>query len=351
MIGILLACVLQEPVVEVEARPAAVSPKFRLRDGEDGFAGESVFSRELDAEGDVPSPGVAARLVWEDFRVEAGFRELRARGDGTLDEDKNWGGRVVPAGTESDTDVLFRHAELGGFGIVPLAEGLRLEVGAFLEYMLVDADLGFGRTRLGGVFPTPRLRLAAEPWPWLEGYASAGGVFVPFRSGGALCASKIADAQAAFESANTMQPTILGGVNFVLHAAGWLEGGLAFGYEKFVMDADQCGMWHAFAKGVDLSENGQALEAILSNEPGVHFLGHPHTLANFETAFYRSQVADNNSVEQWELDGSKDAAQRANEIWKRMLAEYEPPPIDEAIDEELREWIERRKASFPDAYA
>jgi len=174
---------------------------------------------------------------------------------------------------------------------------------------------------------------------------------VPFRSGGALCASKIPDAQAAFESANTMQPTILGGVNFVLHAAGWLEGGLAFGYEKFVMDADQCGMWHAFAKGVDLSENGQALEAILSNEPGVHFLGHPHTLANFETAFYRSPVADNNSFEQWELDGSKDAAQRANEIWKRMLAEYEPPPIDEAVDEELREWIEQRKASFPDAYA
>lgn len=183
MIGILLACVLQEPVVEVEVRPAAVSPKFRLRDGEDGFAGESVFSRELDAEGYAPSPGVAARLVWEDFRVEAGFRELRARGDGTLDEDKNWGGRVVPAGTESDTDVLFRHAELGGFGIVPLAEGLRLEAGAFLEYMLVDADLGFGRTRLGGVFPTPRLRLAAEPWPWLEVYASAGGFFVPFRSG------------------------------------------------------------------------------------------------------------------------------------------------------------------------
>jgi trimethylamine--corrinoid protein Co-methyltransferase len=172
---------------------------------------------------------------------------------------------------------------------------------------------------------------------------------VPFRSGGALTASKVADAQAAYESANTMQPTLLGGVNFVLHAAGWLEGGLAMGYEKFVLDADQLGMWHAFASGVDLSENGQALDAFLTNEPGQHFLGHPHTLANFETAFYRSGIADNSSFEQWEAEGARDAAQRANAIWKKTLAEYEPPPIDDAVDAALCEWIERKKASFPDS--
>jgi trimethylamine--corrinoid protein Co-methyltransferase len=172
---------------------------------------------------------------------------------------------------------------------------------------------------------------------------------VPFRSGGALTASKTPDAQAAYESANTMQPTVLGGVNFVLHTAGWLEGGLAMGYEKFVLDVDQAGMWHAFAKGVDLSPNGQALDAIVDNGPGTHFLGHAHTLANFETAFFRSSVADNNSFEQWELEGAKDAAERANAIWKRTLAEHEDPPIDEARDEELRGWIERKKESFPDS--
>jgi trimethylamine--corrinoid protein Co-methyltransferase len=172
---------------------------------------------------------------------------------------------------------------------------------------------------------------------------------VPFRSGGSLTASKVPDAQAAYESANTFQPTILAGVNFVLHAAGWLEGGLAMGYEKFVLDNDQCGMAHAFARGMDLSPNGQALDAIVENGPGQHFLGAAHTLANFETAFYRSSVADNNSFEQWEIEGSKDAAQRANEIWKRTLAAYQEPPIDEAKDEELREWIERKKASFPDS--
>jgi trimethylamine--corrinoid protein Co-methyltransferase len=172
---------------------------------------------------------------------------------------------------------------------------------------------------------------------------------VPFRSGGSLCASKVPDAQAAYESAATLQPTVLAGVNFVLHAAGWLEGGLAMGYEKFVLDADQCGMMGVFVEGMDLSENGQALDAIRENGPGQHFLGTAHTLANFETAFYRSEVADNNSFEQWHEGGSLDAAQRANAIWKRMLAEYEQPPLDPGVDEALREFVARRKAAEPDS--
>ena len=130
---------------------------------------------------------------------------------------------------------------------------------------------------------------------------------------------------------------------------GWLEGGLSMGYEKFIMDVDQAGMMHTLLAGVDLSENGQAMDAIREVGPGKHFLGCAHTQANFETAFYRSPIADNNSYEQWESEGSKDVAQRANGVWKRMLAEYEPPPIDEAVDEELRTWIEGKKASFPDS--
>src|SRR5579864_6100024 len=174
---------------------------------------------------------------------------------------------------------------------------------------------------------------------------------VPFRSGGSLCASKIADAQAAYESAATLQPTVLAGVNFVLHAAGWLEGGLTCGYEKFVMDADQCGMMAVFAKGMDLSENGQAVDAILANEPGTHFLGSAHTLANFETAFYRSGIANYDSFEKWQEDGSLDTAQRANAVWKQMLSDYQEPPLDPAIDEALLAFIAQRKASMPDALA
>jgi trimethylamine---corrinoid protein Co-methyltransferase len=172
---------------------------------------------------------------------------------------------------------------------------------------------------------------------------------VPFRSGGGLCASKIPDAQAAYESANTLQAAMLAGVNFMLHTAGWLEGGLVMGYEKFVMDADQCGMIQTFLQGIDLSENGQALDAIREVGPGKHFLGCLHTQSNFEDAFYRSTIADNNSFEQWEAEGSQDAAMRANGLWKGMLEGYEPPPLDEAIDDGLKEFIQRRKAEMPDA--
>jgi trimethylamine--corrinoid protein Co-methyltransferase len=172
---------------------------------------------------------------------------------------------------------------------------------------------------------------------------------MPFRTGGSLCASKLPDAQAAYESANTLLPTVQAGTNFVLHAAGWIEGGLSASYEKFMLDFDQLGAMHVLAKGVDLSPNGQAMEAFHQVEPGSHFLGCAHTQANFETAFYRFALADNNSVEQWQAEGSLDAAQRANKAWKKALAEYEAPPIDPGIDEALRDFIERKKASLPDA--
>ncbi len=174
---------------------------------------------------------------------------------------------------------------------------------------------------------------------------------LPFRSGGSLCAGKIPDAQSAHESSQTLLPTVLGGVNFVLHAAGWLEGGLASSYEKFVIDADQLGMMQVMLEGYDLSENGQAMDAIREVGPGSHYLGCAHTQANFETAFYRSQVADNNSFEQWESEGAKDTAQRANWIWKKWLADYQAPPIDPAVDEALQAFIREKKDSMPDAFA
>lgn len=172
---------------------------------------------------------------------------------------------------------------------------------------------------------------------------------VPFRSGGGLCGSKLPDAQAAYEAANTLQSAMLAGVNFMLHTAGWLEGGLAMGYEKFILDADQAGMIEVFLSGIDASENGQAMDALATVGPGNHFLGCEHTQANFETAFYRSTTADNNSFEQWQSEGALDAAQRANSTWKKMLAEYEAPPIDEGMDEALREFVMTKKNAVPDS--
>jgi trimethylamine--corrinoid protein Co-methyltransferase len=173
---------------------------------------------------------------------------------------------------------------------------------------------------------------------------------LPFRTGGSLCASKVPDAQAAYESANTLNSTLLAGTNFVLHSAGWLEGGLASCYEKFMMDIDQLGMAQKLAEGVDLSENGQAMDAIRQVGPGSHYLGCDHTQANFQTAFYRSSIADNNSYEQWLAEGEKTAPQRANDLARRWLETYEAPYLDPGIADGLTDFIARKKESMPDAF-
>ncbi len=173
---------------------------------------------------------------------------------------------------------------------------------------------------------------------------------VPLRCGGALTASKIADAQAAQESANSLWPTVLCGANYVLHSAGWLEAGLTMGYEKFIIDADQLGMMHVVLGGLVVDENTLAMDAFREVSPGKHFLGCAHTMANYRTAFYDSKIADNDSFEQWTENGSKDAAQRANERCKKMLEAYEPPPIDEARGEELDDFVARRKSATPDSW-
>lgn len=161
-------------------------------------------------------------------------------------------------------------------------------------------------------------------------------------AGGAVTASKIPDAQAAYESSLTLQTTFLAGVNYISHGAGWLEGGLSAGYEKMILDADLCEALQEMAKPIDLSEEGQALDAVREVGPGAHFLGCEHTQRNFETAFWRPTVHDTKTYEQWSEEGSQDAAQRANKIWKKMLTEYQAPPLDPAIDEALRDHRDRR---------
>ncbi|MEM7300837.1 MAG: trimethylamine methyltransferase family protein [Pseudomonadota bacterium] len=173
---------------------------------------------------------------------------------------------------------------------------------------------------------------------------------IPFRSGGSLTGSKMADAQAAYESAHTIGPALLGGVNFVLHAAGWLEGGLVSSYEKFVMDADQLAAQQKMAAGVDVSEHGLAYDAIEEVGPGGHYLGCAHTQANFETAFFRSTIADNNSFEQWHAEGAKRTEERATQIARSWIEDHDAPALDPGIDEALNDYIARRKNEMPDAF-
>ncbi|QBR35006.1 trimethylamine methyltransferase [Leisingera sp. NJS201] len=174
---------------------------------------------------------------------------------------------------------------------------------------------------------------------------------LPLRCGGSLTASKIEDAQAAYESADSMHSTMLAGANFVLHSAGWMEGGLCTGFEKLIMDADRLGSYQkVLSQGLDTSDEAFARDAYAEVEPGGHFLGSGHTMRNYQTAFYEPKLSDSENVESWEEGGCKDMRQRAYERWNQMLNEYAAPPMDEAVKEELAAYVARRKQEIPDAW-
>ncbi len=173
---------------------------------------------------------------------------------------------------------------------------------------------------------------------------------LPFRSGGGLCASKLPDAQAAYETAHTHNAALLGGVNFMLHACGWLEGGLVSSYEKFVMDADQLGVLHKLAAGVSADENAQAMDAIAEVGPGGHYLGCAHTQANFKSAFWRTEVLDYKPFETWEEEGARDTQALASARVAHLLNTYQQPALDPAILQALEAYVAEKKASMPDAF-
>ena len=173
---------------------------------------------------------------------------------------------------------------------------------------------------------------------------------LPYRSAGGFCGSKLPDAQAAYESANSLNMGLLAGVNFMLHACGWLEGGLVADFEKFVMDADQLGALHHLAKGIDMSENGQAMGAIREVGPGGHFLGCEHTQANFKSAFWRSDLFDYKPFETWDEEGARDTRALAAVRVQKMIDTYQKPALDPAIEEALNAYVAEKKASMPDAF-
>ncbi len=173
---------------------------------------------------------------------------------------------------------------------------------------------------------------------------------LPLRCSGAFTSSKIPDGQAMQESTMSMLAAVQCGANFILHAAGWLEGGLTMGYEKLVMDADFCAALHVWMRGLPVDDDALALDAFREVGPGKHFFGAAHTLRHYETAFWESAVADNNSFEQWRDEGMKDARDRARERCKRLIAEYEEPKLDPAVGEELADFVRRRKAELPDQW-
>lgn len=144
---------------------------------------------------------------------------------------------------------------------------------------------------------------------------------------------------------------MMAGANFVLHAAGWLEGGLCTGFEKLVMDADRLGSYQKIlGQGLDMSKDAFAEDAYEEVAPGGHFLGSAHTMRNYQTAFYEPALSNSENVESWEEAGSKDMRVRAHERWNAMLESYVPPPMDDSTRAALQDYVARRKSELPDAW-
>jgi len=174
---------------------------------------------------------------------------------------------------------------------------------------------------------------------------------VPYRCGGTSTTSKIPDVQAGMEAACYLNYSLLSGVNFLIHATGTCEGGLCLSYEKYVLDCHLLGALTRVLSGINLSEDEFGLAAFAEAGPGNMFLDTRHTLARYREAFYESPLFDSLSFEQWRDEGALDATGRANILMQSMLADYEAPPLDAAIDEALDDFMTRRKSQLPDSFA
>lgn len=166
---------------------------------------------------------------------------------------------------------------------------------------------------------------------------------LPYRGSGSLNTAKVPDAQAAYETMWTIWPAIMAHTNFVMHATGWLDGGLTVSYEKIIIDTESLAMFQTFLAGLEITPETLALDMIHEVPPGGHHFGTSHTKERFATEFHPTFLADRQNLETWQQNGSLVTEQRANRIWKQLLQEYEAPSIDIAIEQELREFVERRE--------
>jgi trimethylamine--corrinoid protein Co-methyltransferase len=171
---------------------------------------------------------------------------------------------------------------------------------------------------------------------------------LPWRSGGGLTSSQTVDAQASYEALMTMLPTFLAGANYVMHAAGWLESGLVSCYEKFIVDIEILRMLQEEFTPLEVDEASLAYGAHEEVGQGGHFLGAEHTLERFRTCFYRPLLSSTENFERWKSKGSRDATERAGEIWRKTVEDYEPPALDPAIREQLKEYVDRRRIELGD---
>lgn len=279
---------------------------------------------------------VNSPLVW-DASMTRGIRAYARANQGTIIVPFILGGAMGPV--TSAGAIAQAHAEtLVGCALSQLERpGAPTIYGNFLSSMSLRSG--------SPTFGTPEPALGSLVVGQLARRAG-----LPLRCSGAFTTSKLPDAQSMMESVTSMHAAVQCGANYILHAAGFLDGLLSMSYEKFVLDTDYCGALHTYLSGLPVDDTTLALDAFHEVGPGNHFFGCAHTMANYETAFWDSELSDNTTFEQWSEAGGEDAMIRANRRWKKILAEVEDPPLDPAVDEALRDFVTRKKGSMPDAW-
>lgn len=278
------------------------------------------------------SPLLVDKVVTESIRVYS------SRGQGIITVPFILSGAMGPVSTAASVTQAMAEAMMVCAYVQLIRPGAPFVLGNFLSSM----SLRTGAPTFG------------MPEPVVSNYVIgqlARRVGLPLRCGGSLTASKVEDAQSAYESADSMHSTMLAGANFVLHSAGWLEGGLCTGFEKLIMDADRLGSYQkVLSQGLETSDEAFARDAYDEVQAGGHFLGCAHTMRNYQTAFYDPKLSDSDNVESWEEKGSHDMRRRAYDRWNQMLKDYVQPPMEEATREELDAYVAKRKEELPDAW-
>ncbi len=258
-----------------------------------------------------------------------GLMEMARAGQAVVLTPFTLSGAMSPA-TIAGALVLQNAEALAGLAFIQIvAPGAPCMYGGFTS----NVDMKTGAPAFG----TPEYVRAA-----LAGGQLARRYRIPYRSSNA-CAANAVDAQAAYESEMSIWGAVMGHANWLLHGAGWMEGGLVASFEKMILDAELLQMMGEFLQPLIVDEDSLALDAIREVGPGGHFFGAAHTLARYESAFYAPMLSDWRNFETWREAGALTADKRANALWKQLLAEYEAPPIDPAIDEALKDYVERRK--------
>jgi len=268
-----------------------------------------------------------------DIPMAEGLMEMAAAGQAVCVTPFTLAGAMAPV-TLAGTLAQQNAEALAGIALAQIVRpGAPVVYGAFTS----NVDMRSGSPSFG----TPEYAKAAQASGQL-----ARRYRLPFRTS-SVTSSNLVDAQAVYESMMSLWAAITGGANIIVHAAGWLEGGLTASFEKLIVDAEMLQMMAEYLLPIEVSEETLALDAIAEAGPGGHFFGVAHTMTRYQTAFYQPFLSDRRNFETWQEAGAESAERRANRIWKDLLERYQPPPLDPAVDEALQAYVDRRKGGAP----